>query len=300
MKTKLSLRNSILANTNFCSRINSLPDLGVGLGLRREFDQYLFPENKLLKIPEINWLEIVPENYINIGGKASARLRKAHSLYPIISHGVNLSLGSSDELNIDYLTSLKQLINQYNIAWFSDHLCFTSIDGVYLHDLLPLPFNEATIKHIVKKIKFIQGFIEQPFLIENISYYMMMPYSTMNEAQFTAQILERADCGLLLDVNNVYVNAQNHNFDPHKFIDNLPLERVVQIHIAGHSQKQDMIIDTHGSPVIKPVYELLAYVLSKTKPKAILLERDQNFPPFGDIIDELKLIKQFVTAVPEI
>ncbi len=159
--------------TTFHSKSKSLPHLGVGLGLRREFDKDLFADSQ--PIPQIEWLEIVPENYLNIGGAARSRLNKAFNLYPLISHGVNLSIGSCDDLNINYLTDLKALINNYNIAWFSDHLCFTSVDGVYLHDLLPLSFNSETINHVVKKIKFIQNFIEQPFLIENISYYMNMP-----------------------------------------------------------------------------------------------------------------------------
>ena len=163
-----------------------------------------------------------------------------------------------------------------------------------MHDLIPLPFSKEAIKHVAKRIKHVQEFVGRPFLLENISFYMQMPGCEMNEAQFLSTVIEEADCGLLLDVNNVYVNSINHNYDPKEFIDSLPLERVVQIHLAGHKQQDKVVIDTHGESIIASVYDLLEYVLSKTSVNAVMLERDQNFPKFEAIIDELQAIRQIM------
>lgn len=273
--------------TGFLKLKETLPKLGIGLGLRRDM-----ASETLEHRAQIGFLELVPENYMGIGGRAREVLDKAAAAYPLISHGVNLSIGSTDDLNYDYLKQLKSLLDEYDIPWFSDHLCFTSIEGSYLHDLLPLPFSRETVKHIVERVKRVQDFVERPFLLENISFYMYLPGGDMTEGEFITEILELADCGLLLDVNNVYVNALNHGFDAHKFLDTLPLERVVQIHIAGHKMGKEMIIDTHGSPVIEPVYELLDAVLRKTPVCGVLLERDQNFPQFDEILSELAQIKK--------
>jgi uncharacterized protein (UPF0276 family) len=273
---------------SFLSIKKQLPILGVGLGLRRELAPDIFACRQQNKI---DWLEFVPENYMSIGGKARDNFEKAASLYPLLSHGVNLSIGSADELNDTYLKNLKSLLELAKVAWWSDHLCFASVDGIYLHDLLPLPFTKEAITHVSSRARTVQDYIGKPFLLENTSFYMYAPGNEMSEAQFLSEILEQADCGLLLDVNNVYVNSVNHKFDPYEFIDQIPLERVVQIHIAGHKQTPEAIIDTHGAPVIEPVFKLLEYVLSKSSPHAILLERDQNFPEFDEIIKELDTIR---------
>ncbi len=282
--------------SDFLTIKDSLPVLGVGLGYRRELAE-LTVENK----HKIDWLEIVPENYMDLGGAARERLEHAIGSFPLVTHGINLSIGSSDELREDYLVALKKLLDLIDAPWWSDHLCFTSIDGKYLHDLLPLPFNREAVDHSVRRIKQAAGRIERPFLIENISFYMNMPGSTMSEAAFLSSVLEEADCGLLLDVNNVYVNSINHNYDPYKFIDSIPIERTVQIHIAGHSHTDEIILDSHGNAVVEPVFELLAYVLSKTKVQAIMLERDQNFPEFNELIGELDQMRQIAQSVqPEL
>ncbi len=277
--------------TGFLKLKQSLPRLGIGLGLRRDM-----ASETLEHRAQIGFLELVPENYMGVGGRAREVLDNAATAYPLISHGVNLSIGSTDDLNFDYLKQLKSLLDEYDIPWFSDHLCFTSVEGNYLHDLLPLPFSRETVKHIVERVKRVQDFVGRPFLLENISFYMYLPGGDMTEGEFISEILELADCGLLLDVNNVYVNAVNHGFDAHKFLDTLPLERVVQIHIAGHKMGKEMIIDTHGSPVIEPVYELLDAVLRKTPVNGVLLERDQNFPEFDEILSELSHIETVAKA----
>lgn len=273
---------------SFHQNISKLTSLGVGLGLRRELAESTFAHSN-----EIDFLEITPENYMNIGGRAFSNLEKALSLFPIISHGVNLSIGSTDDLNKDYLKSLRKLLDEVKAPWWSDHFCFASFGGNYVHDLLPLPFNKEAVKHVSERAKYVQDYIERPFLLENVSFYMPVPGSTMSEAQFMSEIVEAADCGLLFDVNNVYVNSFNHKFDPRDQIDRLPLERVVEIHIAGHKRMDDLIIDTHGSQIIDPVFDVLEYTLAKPtcNPKAILLERDQNFPEFSELLAELSTIR---------
>lgn len=274
----------------------TLPIVGVGLGLRREL-----AEETLSNSATIDWLEFVPENYMGLGGLARERLDAAKGLFPLISHGINLSIGSTDPLSATYLKSLKGVLDRSNSPWWSDHLCFTSIEGTYMHDLLPLPFTKEAVRHIAERIKRVQHYTERPFLIENISFYMNMPGAEMTDAQFMAEILETADCGLLLDVNNVYVNSVNHGFDPQDYLNQIPLERTVQMHVAGHKRIGDYVIDTHGAALIEPVYELYRHVISKTKVNGILLERDQNFPDFEELLAEIKTLKKIAEEVqPEL
>jgi len=273
-------------SSNFSKIKDQLPTLGIGLGFRKDM-----ADDTLNNADRIDWLEIAPENYMGIGGRAHDLIEKAGERFPVISHGLNLSIGSTDDLNREYLRELKAVLDFVDAPWWSDHLCFASVEGAYMHDLLPLPFTREAVRHIAERIKIVQDYIERPFLFENISFYMYAPACEMTEAQFISEIAETADCGLLLDVNNVYVNAINHKFDPRKFIDQLPLERTVQIHVAGHKKIRDVIIDTHGAPVIEPVHELLAYVLERTVVKGLMLERDQNFPEFEEILGELDLLR---------
>jgi uncharacterized protein (UPF0276 family) len=270
-----------------------LPDLGIGFGLRREIADETFEAKD-----KIDFLEFAPENYMEVGGNAKALLERAAEAFPLISHGLCLSIGSTDDLNNDYLKALKKTLDQANCAWASDHLCFASFNGVYVQDLLPLPFSKEAIEHVVKRIKTVQDYIERPFLLENISYYTSLPGAEMNEWQFISEILEKADCGLLLDVNNVYVNSVNHGFDPERFVDQIPLERVVQIHIAGHKKSKKTIIDTHGAPVVQAVYDLLEYTIGRVDVKGVMLERDQNFPNFDEIIVELEKIRNICDSNP--
>jgi uncharacterized protein (UPF0276 family) len=273
----------------FLTAKKQMPDLGVGLGLRREL-----AADTMANSASIDFLELVPENYMDLGGRVRQRLDAALDKFPLVTHGVNLSIGSCDELSSDYLSSMTRLLDKINAPWWSDHLCFTSFDNAYLHDLLPLPLSTEALKHVIKRVRTAQATVGRPLLLENISYYMEMPGAQMEEVDFLAEVLEKADCGLLLDVNNVYVNSINHNFDPYHYLDRLPLERTVQIHIAGHSHGDELLIDTHGSAVIEPVFELLEYVLKRTNVKAVMLERDQNYPEFAEILSELAQIRELV------
>lgn len=280
---------------DFLDTKKRLPNLGIGLGLRRELAaETLESKNR------IDWLELVPENYMGLGGACRERLESARNEFPLVTHGINLSIGSTDDLNSEYLSKLKKLLDLIDAPWFSDHLCFTSCDGIYMHDLLPLPRSKEAINLIAEKVKRVQEIIGRPFLLENISYYMNVPGSEMNDSQFLAEVLEKADCGLLLDVNNVYVNSLNHNFDPYHYLDQIPLERTVQIHVAGHKQGNEYVIDTHGSAVIEPVFELLQYVLERVEAKGVMLERDQNFPEFEEILAEVDRIRKISDAASEV
>jgi uncharacterized protein (UPF0276 family) len=260
--------------------------LGVGLGLRGEIFEETLAASK-----QIDWLEITPENYMGRGGLAQERLTRAQSAYPLVSHGVTLSLGSVDPFDEAYLKQLELLFQQINPPWFSDHLCFSGVDGTYSNDLLPLPRTAEAVNHVVKRIRYIQDRFARPVLIENISYYLDYPGQEMSEAQFLSEILEQSDCGLLLDVNNVYVNAQNHHGDATEFLSALPLERVVQLHVAGHNHYPEGIIDTHGAAVCPEVWALLTWVLQRCKPLGVLLERDLDIPPFAELLDELQQIR---------
>lgn len=272
--------------SDFLDTKKRLPNLGIGLGLRRELANQTIDQKD-----RIDWLELVPENYMGLGGAARERLELVREKFPLVTHGINLSIGSTDDLNVEYLSKLKKLLNFIDAPWFSDHLCFTSFDGVYMHDLLPLPRSKEAVNLIAEKVKRVQGTIGRPFLLENISYYMNVPGSTMNDAQFLAEVLEKSDCGMLLDVNNVYVNSINHGFDPFQYLAQIPVERTIQIHVAGHKQGAEFVIDTHGAPVIEPVFELLQYVLERNDANAVMLERDQNFPEFEEILKELDKIR---------
>lgn len=282
---------------DFAELKKSLPRLGVGLGLRRSIAEETFAATDV-----IDWLEIVPENYMGKGGQALDHLWEAKDKgFPLISHGVDLSIGSVDPLSEPYLAALNEVFKEAQPAWFSDHLSFTRVNGAYFNDLIPLPFTKDALTHVVDRIKQVQQRIETPFLIENVSYYCAFADGEYSEAQFLTEVLEQSNCGLMLDVNNVYVNAKNHGYDPYEFIDSIPLERTVQIHIAGHLKENDFIIDTHGEAVCDEVYDLLRYTLKKVPVLGILLERDQNIPAFTELRDELVQIRQIVAETqPEL
>lgn len=280
-------------SSHFQEQHKSLPNLGVGLGLRRSLHEETMANRDL-----IDWLEIVPENYMGKGGFALACLEEAlEKGFPIVSHGVNLSIGSIDPLNETYLEELKALFKIVKPAWFSDHLCFTSVDNVYLNDLIPLPFTWEAVHHVVKRIKAVQNQFDIPFLIENISYYNCFGPLELTEAQFLAEILERSDCGLMLDVNNIYVNSENHGYDPIEFLSSIPIERTVQLHIAGHLRKKHLIIDTHGSSVCDAVWDLLEEVLKRASVNGILLERDNDIPPIESLLAEIEHIRSICKKV---
>jgi hypothetical protein len=268
------------------SGFQGCPVLGVGLGLRRPLLEETLNATHL-----IDWLEFTPENYMGRGGKSRQVLRQAKEKFPLISHGVSLSLGSLDPLSDAYLTELEELFSETNPAWFSDHLCFSSINGHYFNDLIPMPRTMESVVHVADRIRALQDRFQRPVLFENISQYMNSPSDAMTDAEFISEIAERADCGLLLDVNNVYVNSRNHQFEPLDFLANIPLERVVQIHVAGHHEFPEGLVDTHGAPVIDPVWNLLEWVLQRCKPCGVMLERDTDLPEFEELIPELQKIR---------
>lgn len=259
--------------------------LGFGVGLRRPHFDEIFDNHE-----GIDFLEVVSENFMEFGGRPQKVLQRAREMFPIIPHGVNMSIGGIDPLNETYLVRLKKLIEQLRPPWFSDHLCYSSAFGVSYHDLIPLPFTEEAVDHLVERIKKVQGMMGIPFLVENISYYAVMP-SEMTEAEFTIEVITRADCGLLLDVNNVFVNARNHGYDARGFIDAMPADRVLQYHIAGHDASGPFLLDTHGEHIRQEVFELYAYTLNKVGPVWTLLEWDNNIPTLDTLLVENRKVQ---------
>ena len=265
------------------SALRKLPFLGFGLGLRT--DHY---ETVLAELPSnIDWFEILSENYLVSGGKPLYYLDAIREHYAMIMHGVSMSIGSTDPLNWDYLEQLKNLADRVKPAWFSDHLCWTGLDGKNIHDLLPLPYTDEAIEHVVGRVRQVQDFMERPMLIENVSSYLTYKDSAMTEWAFISAIAERADCHILLDINNIYVSAFNHEFDPHEYLNSIPVERVGQFHIAGHTNCGDYIIDSHDHPVIDPVWELYADALRRFGPVSTMIERDDQIPPLNELLPEL-------------
>ena len=266
--------------------------LGFGLGLRTDHFQYVL-DNK----PRVDWFEIISENFMVPGGKPKYFLHAIREQYPMVMHGVSLSIGSSDPLDKTYLKSLKQLADEIMPAWISDHLCWTSINQVNSHDLLPLPYNDETRKHVVERIRIVQDYLERPFLIENVSSYLNYRNSVVDEWQFLGDIAERAGCGILLDINNIYVSARNHGFKPEDYIDAIDPGRVWQFHLAGHSDYGNYVIDTHDHDVADPVWKLYRYALQRFGPVSTMIERDGNIPPFPDLHAEMNMARRIAMEV---
>lgn len=256
------------------------PSQAFGLGLRRPHFDEIFENHG-----GVDFLELISENFMDFGGRTRAILERAIETFPVVAHGVSLSVGGPDPLKEDYLERLKTFVRFVKPPWFSDHLCYTSAFGVEYHDLMQLPFTEEAVKHVAERIKKIQGKIGIPFLVENISYYAVMP-GEMTEAEFTREVVTRADCGLLLDVNNVFVNGTNHGYDPRAFIDAMPADRVLQYHIGGHDASGPFIVDTHSRPVRGEVLDLYAYTLRKIGPAWTLLEWDNDIPGLDVLLAE--------------
>jgi len=271
---------------------HGLRPLGAGIGLRREFYEAL-PQTER----SLDWVEIIPENFLTLGGRSRRALDACAERWPVLPHGVGLNIGGPDALDEDYITRLTALVKEVDSPFFSDHLCYSRVGGVVLHDLLPLPFNEEAIDHVVPRVREVMARVGRPFLLENPSYYARMPGGTLAEASFLRHVVEQADCGLLLDVNNVFVNARNHGYDPRAFIDALPLERVVQIHLAGHTRYPDVIIDTHVGPIIDDVWSLYRYVLARTGLVSTLIEWDQDIPSLEAVLDEADLARAALKEV---
>ncbi|MEQ1598956.1 MAG: DUF692 domain-containing protein [Methylotenera sp.] len=263
-----------------------LPFLGFGLGLRTEHYNDIL-ESK----PNIDWFEALSENYMIPGGKPLDYLDKIRANYPVVMHGVSLSIGSTAEVDYNYLRDLKKLASRIEPGWISDHLCWTGVHGQNMHDLLPLPYTEDTAKHVAERVKIVQDYLGRQILLENVSSYASYVDSSMTEWEFITQIAEAADCLLLLDVNNIYVSSYNHNFDAKAFIDGVPAKRIQQIHLAGHNNHGDYIIDTHDAPVIDPVWDLYEYAIARFGQVSTMIERDDKIPALEDLVDELQIAR---------
>ena len=262
------------------------PFLGFGLGLRTEHYNTIL-ESK----PKVDWFEALSENYMIPGGKPLDFLDKIRADYPMVMHGVSLSIGSTAQVDKDYLRDLKKLADRIQPAWISDHLCWTGVHGQNMHDLLPLPYTEETAKHVAERVKIVQDYLGRQILLENVSSYASYVDSSMAEWEFISEIAERADCLLLLDVNNIYVSSYNHQFDAKAFIDGVPAKRVQQIHLAGHQNNGDYIIDTHDAPVIDPVWDLYDYAISRFGAVSTMIERDDKIPELEVLVEELEIAR---------
>ena len=271
----------------------NLSYLGFGLGLRTEhYNQIL--ESK----PTVDWFEALSENYMIPGGKPLDYLTKIRANYPVVMHGVSLSIGSTAALDLDYLRDLKKLADRIQPAWISDHLCWTGVHGQNIHDLLPLPYTEEAAKHVAARVRQVQDFLGRQILLENVSSYASYIDSSMTEWEFITQIANDADCLLLLDVNNIYVSSFNHNFDAKAFIDGVPKNRIQQIHLAGHQNNGDYIIDTHDAPVIDPVWDLYAHAIKRFGAVSTMIERDDHIPALEVLMQELQVSRD-IFSQPE-
>jgi len=257
------------------------PDLGIGVGLRVPHYGTVFEA-----WPKMDWFEIISENFMVSGGLPRRNLDRALSHYPIVQHGVSLSIGTVDPLDRDYLARLKTLTRHTRTPWVSDHLCWTGAHGTNLHDLLPLPYTEETVRHVAERIRVVQDLLELPFVIENVSSYLTYTHSTMTEWAFLSAIADEADCGILLDVNNIYVSAFNHGFDAMEYVRGVPHRRVVQYHLAGHTHFGKYIIDTHSGHVIDGVWDLYRKACELTGPVSTLIEWDDDIPEFDVLAAE--------------
>jgi uncharacterized protein (UPF0276 family) len=244
--------------------------------------------------PNVDWFEIISENFIDSQGRPRYILDQIAERYPVVMHGVSLSIGSTDPLNHEYLLKLKKLSSEINAVWISDHICWTGVAGINSHDLLPIPFNEESLALVVERIKAVQEVLERPLVLENPSSYITFQDSSMSEWEFISRMAEEADCGLLLDVNNVYVSAFNHDFDPYEFLQSLPHERVVQFHLAGHLNCGTHCIDTHDGRVIDEVWNLYKKAHELTGGVSTLLEWDANIPPFEEMHAEVLKAREFL------
>ena len=277
-------------------RTQHFPDLGFGLGLRIPHYAHIFEHQ-----PEVGWFEIISENFMDTGGKARRNLARVREHYPIVMHGVSLSIGSVDVLNSEYLRKLKQLAQDIEPAWISDHLCWTGVAHRNLHDLLPVPYTEEALKHIVGRVQQVQDYLGRPIALENPSTYLEFSSSQIPEAEFIAELARQSGCHLLLDVNNVYVSCFNHRLDPKQYLDALPLDRVVQIHLSGHSHCGTHIIDTHDDHVVDPVWALYEYVLGRAgRVPNTMIEWDANIPPWEVLYAELDKAKAIARRVHDV
>lgn len=269
-------------------------DLGIGIGLRTAHYAHI-----LSTWPKIDWFEVLSENYMDTGGRPMFVLDQVAERYPVALHGVSMSIGSTDPLNREHLRKLKALADRTRAHWVSDHLCWTGVLGRNTHDLLPMPYTEEALAHTIKRAKQVSEILERPLVLENPSSYVEFAHSSMPEWEFLARLAEEADCGLLLDVNNVYVSSFNHRFNPIEYIDAIPADRVVQYHLAGHTHKGTHIIDTHSDHAIDAVWKLYAHAVKRTGRVATLYEWDEDVPAFDVVLKEARKADKFRRALPQ-
>jgi uncharacterized protein len=258
------------------------PYLGFGLGLRAQHYDEILNGN-----PPIDWFEVISENYMLPGGQPLRVLDRIRARYPVVMHGVSLSIASTAPPNFEYLQALRDLARHVEPQWVSDHLCWTGVHGKNLHDLLPIPYTQQALDHVVSRVQLVQDFLGRPLVLENVSTYVQFRNSEMTEWEFLSELTRRSGCWLLFDVNNVYVSAFNHGYDPYTFLAGIPADRVVQFHMAGHSHMGTHIIDTHDHPVCDEVWELYAAALKRFGAVSTMIERDDNIPPLADLVEEV-------------
>lgn len=266
----------------------NLPDLGFGVGLRTVHFPHILAEE-----PKVDWFEILSENFMDTGGRPAYVLDQVAERYPIVMHGVSMSVGSTDPIDFEYLKKLKRLADRVKARWISDHLCWTGVSGLNTHDLLPMPYTDESLRHVVKRVLTISDFLERPLFLENPSTYLEFAESTWREWDFLAEMTRRSGCGLLLDVNNVYVSAFNHGYDPFEYIEELPVGKVVQIHLAGHTHKGTHILDTHSDHVVDGVWQLYRRVYERMGAISTLLEWDEDIPAFDVVHAEACKANQY-------
>ena len=269
-----------------------LPDLGTGIGLRTvHFGEILAGK------PALDWFEVLSENFMDTGGRPLFVLDQVVERFPVALHGVSLSVGSTDPLDRGYLQKLKALAKRTRARWVSDHLCWTGVLGRNTHDLLPLPYDRATLRHVTRRVKQVQDALERPLVLENPSTYLEYARSTMTEWEFLSELCDATGCGLLLDVNNVYVSSYNHGFDARQYIDGIPADRVVQVHLAGHTNEGTHILDTHSGRAIPQVWKLYERLVARTGPVSTLFEWDASIPPLAAVVREAAKARRYRTSV---
>lgn len=268
-----------------------LKDLGLGVGLRTPHYDHVLTER-----PAVDWFEILSENYLDTDGRPRRVVDAIAAHYPIAMHGVSMSLGGTDPLDRTLLKKLKDLADRTHASWMGDHICWTGVHGQNNHDLLPLPLNERTLRHLAERVRQAQDLLERPLVLENASTYVTFASSNMPEEEFVARLAEDADCALLLDVNNVYVSCRNHGWDPLRYLEHIPYDRVVQIHLAGHTEKGTHAIDTHKGHVIDAVWALYAEVIRRAGPISTLVEWDQDIPDFDTVHAEVQMAAKYRDA----
>ncbi|HYD16003.1 MAG TPA: DUF692 domain-containing protein [Hyphomicrobium sp.] len=258
------------------------PYLGFGLGLRSQHYQDILEGS-----PNVDWFEVISENYMVPGGKPLEILDRVRDRYPVVMHGVSLSIASTAPINKGYLRDLKMLANRCEPVFISDHLCWTGVHGINLHDLLPVPYTKEALDHVVSRVHYVQDYLGQAIALENVSSYVQFSHSEMSEWEFIAELTKRTGCWLVFDVNNVFVSAFNHDFDAHEFIAGVPKDRIVQFHLAGHEHNMSHIVDTHDAIVCDEVWDLYRAALRHFGPVSAIIERDDHIPPLAELVAEL-------------